>query len=1024
MLEKRAFSILNQDSPDKDLKPFECREIHNLTHRRLGFGISSKLELIQGTLEKSTNLLPTVGENKTVGAIEDVENRKLYYFLYNTTGKHGIYEFEGRTGIIVKIMETGLFNFDSERVITGTVLDGMLFFTDAVERPCYVNVAYAKAGNYILTTRKEIEYYCPQPVGVPLAVKTLGGTTGNKVDFDSYKFAFHYEYFDRGVSRISHFSKLVPAEPRPDDSSTDNWVIRVTSYLDVGVYYLIKKIRLIYQKNNDGNYYVFKELDVGTAPGPIIYDFDGTESVYVIPTIDIVFNENIPNTIRDFSIKKNRLFMTGGKRGLIDDSVNVSLTAAAVLSPADPLFVKRGGIYNIGIVWENDTGWKSQVQAKTKVRVPFTEVTLSGNVPQGKRIEVQVNGQAPSWTVRSHLVVSREFEYKQYMQCPVFVMLVAGKTNQDDVPNGQTELAGWNYYNNIGSATNVNAVHLKIPVNLPFYPESGMFVRFMEADMIGTKLGREAAITNVVGDKIYIDNMDSKVWTSLSGRVQKIEIYSKNKVWDDIYFEVGVSQTIALNPNPLYVWQGDAYTINPFIPLRGSVFDTVLGFAFENEATITAVNENALFGSNFPQFRYDPFESPSPTTGPAQEKIIPEGSSTDIRGYLLGSISILAMDYKKIDNDRSIPHVEGIIEELDRPDLIIWSRTYIQETKINGLFNVDARNEEVLGAEEGKILYIEDVGEQILLAIQERGFTSCYVGQGVLRTYADQDIITKEDSVIGYFRRLKGRFGTSNPESIAYHDDKVWVWDGYRAEIVRYAANGLEPLGKTYNYKSFLDKIVEERSGLDYKAYGAYDPEHEEYYLSFPEVVVDSVVVAQKVTVRFSEKYKGFDATFDIYPDYGHKVGSRCVFWKDGKLYLWQKGSDYTFFGAAYSPRILLNFAGNQEEVEKLAQYFMINSDKQWRLEIESPSGAVSYIDEGEFEQKTPGTLYQDVYRDINSLGTLPDSGDPRFTGDTIRGESFKVTLTRLAVSGPEAAVNIDDIIMSFQILEGQLNQG
>jgi len=1030
MIEKRGFIVQDKDTPDKNLKNGSVREIRNMTHREGGFGMSDKLELIPGMIEKVAtvdlgpegggivDLLPSAGTNKCIGAIESEEDRVIYYFINNTVEQgpelggdiilDGIYEYEGRTDTITKIIETGLFGFTGESVVMGAFLDGHLVFTDANEVPYYINVPAAKAGKYQDTINKQgVKYKRPQPQGLCTASKITGGNSA-KITHDSYKFAFQLVYFDGGVSRMSHFSDLIWAVPQP--SFTVNQFIRVQGFVTEFLH--VDKVRLFYQKNNDGNFYMFKELVTDGAVVQFSYDFDGSEAAILFPSSSFTqFQENIPLSTKDFAVKNNRFFLTSGKTGHVDDSDGVSLTASAIYGQFNFPAAKMGGIYNFGVVWEDNDGWKSPVRHVTSVNVPYREVVANLSIPQTHRIEVTINGTAPSWAVQQILVVSRELEYEQYMQCPSYMMFVAGKETTDSPPGGQAALNGWNYY--AGTPGTVTAVHLKLPSNLPFYPEKGQFLKFIDDEMIAGGYGKEAVITDVVGDKVFIDNLGTFDWNTVSANlVRTVEIYSKNKLNDDIFYEVAKMKSVASDPNPTFVF-GDTWTMG-----TASIFG--FSFVFENEDSIAASAESSIFGLNFPQAIDDYVESPSPAIGSPTGSTVATTFGVAPQFDSTGVMSLYTFDYTKIDNDRSLPHTVGLIEELIRKDVVLYSDPYIQDTQINGLFNVGAFSEEVLGAEDGSIIRLEDVGQQVLLAVHENAATSLYVGQGVLRTFDDQDIITKEDAIIGYTRRLKGRWGTRNPESLAVYNDRVYYWDAYRGDVVRYAQDGLTPLAQNSDYKSEMERIVKARIGLDYKAYGAYLPEMEEYFLSFPDVIVDNVVVAPRVTLRYSERYKGFDAVFDFYPDFGHKIGSKLIFWSSGRLFGWMGGANFRFFDSTYIPKVVMVFNGMPDLV-KMAQYFLVNSTHAWRLDIKGQRGAASYIMENEWLEREPDNFYSTVYRDINSLGALPDPGDSRMTGDTIRGESFEVTLTML--TAPDEKVILDDVALKFQVLSGQVTQ-
>lgn len=75
--------------------------------------------------------LPT-GNNTVIGTIEDTENNKVIYFVYNDLDNHSILRFDATTKIIEKILYSeSILNFKKDYKIThADVIDGKLYWTD------------------------------------------------------------------------------------------------------------------------------------------------------------------------------------------------------------------------------------------------------------------------------------------------------------------------------------------------------------------------------------------------------------------------------------------------------------------------------------------------------------------------------------------------------------------------------------------------------------------------------------------------------------------------------------------------------------------------------------------------------------------------------------------------------------------------------------------------------------------------------------------------------------------------------
>lgn len=1019
---------MNQDDSDKDLENGAVREIHNMVHTKGGFGNNPRLEMILGTIEVS-NVLPS-GTNTHIGSIEDVENEKLYYFNHNSLGSNGIYEYDPVTKLIIKIKESILFPFTVDSFIRGSIADGMMFFTDKISVPMYINVPYAKSGGYLDSSFREYTYARPIAKNLITAVRaTDGNVIINRVAHDSYKFAYRLIYFDDAQTKISDYSQLVAADLEPPESENSNNVITLNVKIEEDIEHLIKKIEFIYRKNSSGSVYIFKTEErpasgwniVANPNGDFILNFDATESTIVVPTQDYVDPfENIPRLASDFTIKGNRLLLDKGLFGYDDEGTAViSPSVIASADPIEPMSAKNGGIYSAGIVYKDAYGWESPVLKKTSIQIPYIG-TLSA--ASQRAIRAVVTGTAPSWAVEWHLVFSEDSVYDTYEEFPVYVMIGSGKA-PDSAADGSTTvngllliLSGWYYFSKNASDAEIDGlgptvnVHLRMPSNIPFYPNTEMFGRFKKDDYIADPLiGKEFPIQDVVGDKIYIDNFgDPDKWKTFGRRWVNIEVYTKKTVNSGIYNKVGIKGGISAGAhlNSTVSWKGDQHFI---------IAVDRLAYLFNADPLVSSDIDQDFFGQDMPHQRSGLIYSPSPTAGSA----ITTAAGFDaaaLDGFIL---SAFTLDYKKIDNDRSGSYSEGKPTEVRSSDVVLYSDPYLPNTLVNGFFNVGLLSEETIGVEDGDIQRMFSIGERTVLAIHKHSITSIYMGQGVLRSVDGEEIVTKSDDVIGYTNRAKKRYGSGHPESFAHSsDDRVYWWDGSRGEVARYAQNGVDPLGKDNEFKSYFKQIADDRRKVPggYKAYGMYSPEHEMYILSFPDASYDEVSLPA-ITLAYTERGGKFVDFFGIAPSSGGKIADKMVVFDQGKLYQWNKGG-YKFFGVDFFPKIVLVF-NEATEVEKLLKNIVIDSDKSWRVDIVSSAGSVTFTEADEFNEKEKNKFYGDIYRDVSSSGAYPDvgSGGSRFNGDTIRGETFQLTLSRDVAE----AVSISELMLMSKPLSGHL---
>jgi hypothetical protein len=1046
-IQKNSFGFLNQDDSDRDLTEGAVREIWDMVHTKDGVGSSPKLELIKPTRLLSTTL-PS-GTNKTIGVIEDKENNILYYFNWNSGNVDGIYAYDINdvsTPTITKIIEYD-FGWSSSNVITGTVADGQIFFTNRIDPPMCVNVEFATIPSgqtnsdglpgYDLT--KDItQFYYVKPFpekGIFANRIDDVNTINNRVSGNTYKFGYQNIYFDGGVSKISSWSQAVPADVVPSTALVQN-AIEVLHTVDPNLDHLIKAIRFFYIKNNEGSVIQFEEMErpssgwyiSGNLNGRIELIFNSSEATTVVPTQDLVDQfENIPRRTNDIILRSNRMFLSKNLFGY-DETGSATLNLSTVAATGSRSQAKHGGIYNAGLFYEDKFGWRSPIVKRASIQVPYLSTSFSNR----RGIKCQILGLAPDWAVKWHIAYTEDNFYENYVEFPVYPMIVAGKareTQEDGVPFGDPvntiPLNGWVYYSTNVSAAQIDAniitgIHLRFPSNLAIYPEKGMYGRFKDDAFIADpNLSSEFIVQDVVGDKIYIDLMGASAedWVNNGRRFVNIEIYKKKETGDIIFQEVGISGPV-LNDgthNADRLWNGDQYYID-------TSFYSRLSFLFLADPVLSNQYSSIFFGASMPYTAEVAVESPTPTSGGAVITDAGEIGFATIGQEEENLRQTYTLDYRKIANDRSKPHAEADIETIEAGDVILYSDPYIPNSRINGLFNVGLLSEFTLGVEDGDVTRLFSIGDRTIVAVHPHAVTSMYVGQGVLRTGDGEDIVSTTNEVIGYANRAKTRLGSTHPESFAERDGTLYWWDGSRGEVCRYAQNGVDALAIQNHFKSYFKVLADNRRmNADYRVFGMYNPEHEMYIIAFADASFGQISIPP-VTIAYSARFGKFTLNSIVKPEHGHSIGDKLVMFKSGQAYQWNStwGSlERQLLGDPYTPKVVF-VANAMQDVVKLAMSFLIESDQPWDIKISTSTGAYShtYIDDLTEDEK--GKWYGETYRDESGSGAYPvtGAGGDRFSGDTIRGEVFQIELSR--PDGEPATLN--RFMLNYKALSGHFN--
>ena len=113
--EKRQFLYgMDLDTEERLIQPGFSRKNVNV---RIGSSTDNGVysaENIQGNTFIPNTALPS-GTNKVIGSCWDKLRDLSYYFVYNSEGDHGIYEYNHVEGKIVDVMIASVFNFQSRK---------------------------------------------------------------------------------------------------------------------------------------------------------------------------------------------------------------------------------------------------------------------------------------------------------------------------------------------------------------------------------------------------------------------------------------------------------------------------------------------------------------------------------------------------------------------------------------------------------------------------------------------------------------------------------------------------------------------------------------------------------------------------------------------------------------------------------------------------------------------------------------------------------------------------------------------
>lgn len=1006
---------MDKDSSDASVKPGFYREARNLIPAQEGLSKTS-LQSVPGTTSRSNGSLPS-GTNTVIGAFEDSENNRIVYFVYNSNSNHGIWYFDPNTNTHTKIIQSSYLSFTSTEKITGVASFGdNLYWTDN-NGPRYIIVSKGVTGTFYDTASSnlsvQLSQYRAKPT-VPPTVAVQGTTRGATVlNKDSYQFATRFIYHDNSYSDISPLSKIYAANAYPADDSY--WLeglgyiyiaCRVTQAVPNDIKSIIKSIQFIYRKNGQGDYYLFKELP-STGATSYLLDFNATETASLISDVELSSIQMVPNESSNCAIVSERVINTMNEYDYSDvGSGSLTLTESTWSDVNIKQHHLPGATYTYGLVHFDRYGRTNGVVGIKNIRFTNSTASSSQSIVYNTtktQLSWSLSGSPPSWATHYAIVRKDNVSYTSIAQFPAQPMFY--KKEGDTATTGELADGGKIFHNSLQSSWTDN-IYWRIPTNIPISINDKYRVRVLTN--IGQTIQQEVPI-EIVGNKIVTGRFGITNWSGLaSSGIVMMQLEVEKTTPDDLFYEIG-----------------DIYSIS------GGNYGTTSG-------SIKGDFHSLTFGSNGGGWFYDDFVgvtgylankpypsafilSPSPTTARIyiedtntqvetvrEERDRENSESVKLFGKLGKAIagkyknvdreiltttykSSFTLDYTKIASDNGRAFVEVFNKRTSyEPNTLSISDKYVYGSKVNGLGFFNQDNLYTVPEERTKIRKIQPISSgDLFLAIHEKTVTSLqmYSGNRILKTSDGSEIIGEDGSIIGYDRELTGGYGTIYPESIVHHKGKVFFFDAYRGEVVRYAANGLTPVGSVYGMKNyFKTKGSQFINTTNRSVKGGYDPNLDMYLITFRSGTSSEEDTVGFIDRQGEERWVSF---YDFKPDAYCKINNKLFSFVSGVMHEHGVSSTYNnFYSSQYNSSLKL-IANPEYSMTKIWRNIGIESNNKWTVSATNERGQATSLTEAMFKNRE-GAYYADWRRDsntnlflINGEG-LPDLSDFINVGDGV----------------------------------------
>jgi len=228
---KMLAGTLNLDDPLESLGKAFHRDGRNIEFD--GTPPNRRCKIKPGNIAVPNVLLPAIGVNKTISERYDSLTKRIYFFNYNSGGKHGIYLYNTILGTFQRLVEVGIntigdpLAFTAESYTNNDIINAdsvqgdILYYLDSLGRPSKINVARALAAGYGSIQRSFLDV-AKEPADIPPCViyERDPANTVNNQRKKLFRYKVRWGFDDNDKSVTSSQSEL-PLPLDPFDQAVD-----------------------------------------------------------------------------------------------------------------------------------------------------------------------------------------------------------------------------------------------------------------------------------------------------------------------------------------------------------------------------------------------------------------------------------------------------------------------------------------------------------------------------------------------------------------------------------------------------------------------------------------------------------------------------------------------------------------------------------------------------------------------------------------------------------------------------------
>jgi hypothetical protein len=407
LLSKRFSGILNKDSKEADVLPFEHIGARNIRFTGGSDGLSA--EFVKGTVLVNNGDLPN-GTNECNGAFFDSVKQRIIWFNWNQYSNHGIYIYSINTGIVTQIFRCGVnsatdvlglsldYPVHSASIVYRTTGDGdLLYWTNGYGRPMCLNL------DTVATESPFTANMLYAAKNAPLAPPTLEYADNSAVNVNNlrnklFRSCYRWVYKNGEKSTFSPISKVpLPIDgydinTQNDPTKNNNIVITLTSG---GNDYKAIEVAGQFNVNNTwGDFFLIDSIsrdDYNISPNST-YDYsfynDGSYSTIAPEETDLYFSW-LPDKANTLELLNGNVLIYGGitdgYNKIAREDIDVTVTSGladgqSTISPSISYTAPYNYLVNFYIGSDILTGTVYNVQFNYDYRLSGLDPITSGTV--------------------------------------------------------------------------------------------------------------------------------------------------------------------------------------------------------------------------------------------------------------------------------------------------------------------------------------------------------------------------------------------------------------------------------------------------------------------------------------------------------------------------------------------------------------------------------------------------------------------------------------------------------------------